>query len=136
MNRCTAMRTSSALVGPLALFGAIAIVHADATMPRSMVPHDTSDRIVWSCQVESLGKPAVMVNYAERTALSTLGGAIATAVVKGEVATWQENDADGVGYRFALDGSKRELRVTLLSGRQKGVVRRGTCAPPAHKSRR
>lgn len=111
---------------------------ASAGAPGSRKPQQdrAPDRIVWSCQVESLGSPAVMVDFADRTALSTLGAAVSAADVTGDVATWQENDADGIGYRFALDRRTRELRITTLSGPRKGLVRRGRCAPPAPKPHR
>ena len=109
---------------------------AGAPASRALPEERAPDRIVWSCQVESLGSPAVMVNFADRTALSTLGAAVTAAVIRGDVATWQENDADGVGYRFALDRRTRELQITTLSGARKGLVRRGRCAPPAPKPHR
>lgn len=108
---------------------------APSAMPRTARPQDTPDRIVWSCKVESFGAPAVMVDYARRTALSTLGAAVTTVAVTGDVATWQENDADGIGYRFELNRRTRALQVTPLNGTRKGVTRRGACVPPAAKPR-
>lgn len=42
-------------------------------------------------------RPALVRVLLAPTASSTLGAAIASAHVQGDVATWQESDADGVG---------------------------------------
>lgn len=90
----------------------------------------TPQKIVWSCQVDQLGSVPVMVNFVDKTALSTRATAIAKATIEGDVVRWQEDDGEGGRNQFVLNRRSGELQVTQTPAKGKPAVHRGQCGAP------
>lgn len=97
--------------------------------PPMGVSPSTADRIVWSCQAGDLGNPAVMVNFAEKTALSTRSAGMAKATLEGDKVRWTETEPEGT-LKYVLDRKTGELQVTRTPPKGKDVVYKGKCGAP------
>jgi hypothetical protein len=134
----------------LALAGCFVLVQAQAQPPATgmppakTTPHpgggmpgappmgvspSSADRIVWSCQAGDLGNPAVMVNFVDKTALSTRSAAMTKAAVEGDKVRWTETEPDGT-LKYVLDRKTGDLQVTRVPAKGKEVVYKGKCGAP------
>lgn len=102
-----------------------------AAAPMGVSP-STEQRIVWSCQLDKLGNTAVMVNFVDKTALSTRAAGMGKATISGDQVRWTETEPDGV-LKYLLDRKSGELQVTQVPAKGKEVVHKGKCGPPAKK---
>jgi hypothetical protein len=94
----------------------------------------TATRQMLTCRIDQLGNVPVLVNFADRTALSTRAPGISPATIEGDVVRWQEKEAGGGTSKYTLNRKSGEIQVALPGPGGKDVVRRGTCAPPvAHR---
>lgn len=110
---------------------------ANASAPHGAMPGappmgvspSTADRIVWSCQAGDLGNPAVMVNFVEKTALSTRSAGMAKATFEGDKVRWTETEPEGT-LKYVLDRKTGELQVTRMPPKGKETVYKGKCGAP------
>jgi hypothetical protein len=97
--------------------------------PAMGVSPSSAERIVWSCQAGDLGNPAVMVNFVEKTALSTRSAGMAKATLEGDKVRWTETEPEGT-LKYVLDRKTGELQVTRTPPKGKDVVYKGKCGAP------
>ncbi|MCZ8130232.1 MAG: hypothetical protein O9284_02890 [Steroidobacteraceae bacterium] len=97
--------------------------------PRMPITASGGDRVVWSCNVGKLGSTPVMVNFKDRTALSTRGSKISQAAIAGDMVRWQENEKDGV-YAFALNSQTKAIKVAFTDLKGKVSTYEGNCGAP------
>ncbi len=97
--------------------------------PKMPITSSNAQRIVWSCTAGQLGSIPVMVNFAEKKALSTRASKMNDATVAGDVVQWTEKEADAT-YAFVLNRRSRELQVTQTPPKGKAVVHKGSCGAP------
>jgi hypothetical protein len=97
--------------------------------PPMGVSPSSAERIVWSCQAGDLGNPAVMVNFVEKTALSTRSAGMAKATLEGDKVRWTETEPEGT-LKYVLDRKTGELQVTRTPPKGKDVVYKGKCGAP------
>ena len=103
--------------------------HGGAGAPAMGVSPSTADRIVWSCQAGDLGNPAVMVNFVEKTALSTRAAGMTKATLEGDKVRWTETEPEGT-LKYVLDRKTGELQVTRTPPKGKETVYKGKCGAP------
>jgi hypothetical protein len=133
----------------IALAGCFAVAAAQAQPPASgmppaktTAPHgampaapamgvspSTADRIVWSCQAGDLGNPAVMVNFVDKTALSTRAAGVVKATIEGDKVRWTETEPEGT-LKYVLDRKTGDLQVTRVPPKGKETVYKGKCGAP------
>jgi hypothetical protein len=133
----------------LALAGCFVLVQASAQPPASGMPPgaaksphgampaapamgvspSSAERIVWSCEAGDLGNPAVMVNFVEKTALTTRAAGMAKATLEGDKVRWTETEPEGT-LKYVLDRKTGELQVTRVPPKGKEVVYKGKCGTP------
>ena len=97
--------------------------------PKMPITSSNAQRIVWSCTAGQLGSIPVMVNFAEKKALSTRASKMSDAKIAGDVASWTETEKDGT-LAFVVDRRTGELQVTQTPAKGKPVVHRGQCGAP------
>jgi hypothetical protein len=106
---------------------------AGTRAPDMGVSPSTAQRIVWTCQAGALGNVPIMVNFVDKTALSTRAAAISPAKIDGDKVRWQETEPDGT-LKYVLDRKSGEIQITQTPKKGKEIVHTGRCGPPTGKA--
>jgi hypothetical protein len=118
--------------------GAIAMPPHSAGAPtaggRSMgaLVHSDANRLMVTCRIDALGNVPVLVNFVDKTALSTRSAGVSAATIQGDVVRWEEKEPGGAS-KYVLNRKTGEIQVSVPAAGGKATLRRGTCAPPGQK---
>lgn len=100
---------------------------AGGTSMGALTP-STATRQMVTCRIDQLGNVPVLVNFAERTALSTRAAGVNAATLEGDLVRWQEKESGGAS-KYTWNRKTGEILVAVPGPGGKDVTHRGTCAP-------